>query len=136
MSWIVGGDFNEILHNEEKIGGNPRDLGQMEAFSEAVNYCALYDLQFSGHAFTWSNGRVGENNIQCKLDRFFGNIQSLKTWPDLKVTYLHSSYLDHLPILLELKDLGQQGESNREKPFRFEKMWCSEEGFSNIISCG
>ena len=34
MPWVVFGDFNEILHLGEKIGGLDRDAKQMEDFRE------------------------------------------------------------------------------------------------------
>lgn len=56
MEWLIGGNFNKILSTNEKIGGPPCANWQMEAFKEAINLCGLHDLQFSSHAFTWSNG--------------------------------------------------------------------------------
>ena len=45
-----------------------------------------------------------------------------------------SSLSDHLPISLKVKDSRQQEEEDKkERPFRFEKMWCNDEGFSEII---
>ena len=43
-TWLIGGDFNEILTVEEKIGGPPRANWPMEAFKEAVEFCGLQDL--------------------------------------------------------------------------------------------
>ena len=106
----------------------------MENFKSAVNYCVLQDIQFSGYPFTWSNGREGDRNIQCCLDRFFGNIQSMQMGNGIKVFHLKSSYSDHLPIMLDIKEPGQQKQVNKERPFRFEKMWCGEDGFPDKIN--
>ncbi|KAL8519240.1 hypothetical protein ACS0TY_010253 [Phlomoides rotata] len=61
--WMCIGDFNEILWSMEKSGGNMRNIHQMEAFREMVNKLELQDLNFKGYKFTWSNGRVGSQNI-------------------------------------------------------------------------
>ena len=37
LPWICMGDFNEILHLREKVGGNLRPEGQMRSFRETVN---------------------------------------------------------------------------------------------------
>ena len=103
IPWIVGGDFNEILHEDEKKGGVSRPQGQMDSFKNAVNHYGLYHFHFTGYPFTWSNGREGDKNIQCRLDKFFGNIQCTQTWSRIKVSHLQSSYSDHLPILLSLR---------------------------------
>ncbi|KAH0712012.1 hypothetical protein KY289_007971 [Solanum tuberosum] len=53
LSWLVGGDFNVILNDEEKRGG--LDFTQSEAldFSQCVNNCALTELKYTGSKFTW-----------------------------------------------------------------------------------
>ena len=59
----MGGDFNEVLNEEEKKGGLPSSQGQMNSFREAINHCGLHDLQYSRYTYTWSNGRSGDNNV-------------------------------------------------------------------------
>ena len=54
LPWLCMGDFNEILHLGEKVGGNLRPEGQMRSFREAVNRCNLRDMGYIGAAFTWS----------------------------------------------------------------------------------
>ncbi|OMP11560.1 reverse transcriptase [Corchorus capsularis] len=44
----VGGDFNELLSNDEKIGGNIRPQRQMEGFREAVDECHFHELTTKG----------------------------------------------------------------------------------------
>ena len=55
--WICMGDFNEMLHQSEKSGGNERKWGLMEDFHSALTFCNLMDLGFRGPKFTWNNGR-------------------------------------------------------------------------------
>ena len=118
----------------KNLGGAPRAQSQMDAFKDIISFYDLHDMQYTGHPFTWSNGRERINNIQCRLDKFFINTQGVQTWQIIKVSHLHSSISNHLPIFLETKQAGQQDEDKRERPFRFEKMWCKEDNFSEIIS--
>ena len=53
------GDFNEILHLGEKVGGTLRPEGHMRSFREAVNRCNLRDMGYVGSDFTWSR-RLGD----------------------------------------------------------------------------
>ena len=56
--WLLAGDFNEILFEAEKKGGNACD----------IDFCGLKDMGFSGYKYTWSNKR-GDDNIEERLDR-------------------------------------------------------------------
>ncbi|XP_040998143.1 uncharacterized protein LOC121244182 [Juglans microcarpa x Juglans regia] len=55
--WLVFGDFNEILTNFEKYGGNLRCENQMREFREVLACCELRDLGYVGPCYTWSNRR-------------------------------------------------------------------------------
>lgn len=48
---LVLGDFNDILGNQEKVGGNIRTESSLEDFNDFVNN--LIDLGFIGIPFTW-----------------------------------------------------------------------------------
>lgn len=74
MPWFIGGDFNEVLKDGEKVGGNNRALWQMTGFNSALMNCDLTDLGFEGYPFTWSNGRAHPNTVRCRLDRPGGSI--------------------------------------------------------------
>lgn len=51
--WILGGDFNEILNDDEKKGGPRRCRNLLENFRQALDDCSLRDIQFIGDKFTW-----------------------------------------------------------------------------------
>ena len=42
------GDFNEILFANEKLGWLDRLERQMKGFQDALDYCGLKDLGFTG----------------------------------------------------------------------------------------
>ena len=46
LPWLVDGDFNVILNDEEKIGGLPVYPQEHEDFAFCVNSCALFDVIF------------------------------------------------------------------------------------------
>ncbi|KAL9422716.1 hypothetical protein AB3S75_034905 [Citrus x aurantiifolia] len=71
--WLCFGDFNEILHPNEKLGGKDRNLDMVAAFRETVKDCNLIDLGCKGYPFTWSNRRFGPQLIEERLDRFLGS---------------------------------------------------------------
>ncbi|EOY03450.1 Uncharacterized protein TCM_018528 [Theobroma cacao] len=52
MPWIVGGDFNTILHSGERLNGAVPHEGCMEDFTVALLDCGLMDGGYEGNAFT------------------------------------------------------------------------------------
>jgi hypothetical protein len=46
LPWMVVGDFNECLWQEEHISWTPRSVNQMDDFREALFDCNLSDLGF------------------------------------------------------------------------------------------
>lgn len=45
LPWLMAGDFNEIVRNSEKKGGNNRSLAQMQRFREALHAYGFMDLR-------------------------------------------------------------------------------------------
>ena len=58
-SWLCVGDFNDILRQDEKVGGNLRPMRKILNFQKFVADCELLDLGFNGYQFTWCNRREG-----------------------------------------------------------------------------
>lgn len=68
--WLCFGDLNEILHLDEKNGGNDKEVSMIGDFREVVQDCNLRDLSYLDHFFTWSNRRFGYHLVEERLDRF------------------------------------------------------------------
>lgn len=66
--WILSGDFNNILHVEEKQWGSSRRTGVSNRFSNWFHAARMIDLGFKGPRFTWSKGRLAK-----RLDRAICN---------------------------------------------------------------
>lgn len=52
LIWLCFGDFNEILHPNEKRGGNDRNLNLINNFIEVLRECNLKDIGYKGYPFT------------------------------------------------------------------------------------
>ena len=68
MCW----DFNEILADNEKQGGAPCPVRQVQAFHDVVREYGFSEMQSIGPRFTWSR-RNGSELIAERLDRGFAN---------------------------------------------------------------
>ncbi|XP_075087698.1 uncharacterized protein LOC142169695 [Nicotiana tabacum] len=98
--WLVGGDFNVILHKDEKIGGLPVYPSEYEDFSFCVNSCGLFDQGYKGSPFTWWNGRPNAQCIFKRLDRIFVNLPFQNMLPTIEVEHLIRTGSDHVLLLM------------------------------------
>ena len=73
LPWALMGDFNEVLIDEEKSGGNHISQRRVRAIQDCMDTCHMLDLGFSGPKFTWTNKRGIADLIQCRLDRCWAN---------------------------------------------------------------
>ncbi|XP_075109126.1 uncharacterized protein LOC142180920 [Nicotiana tabacum] len=84
IPWLVGGDFNVIWDEEEKFGGLPVPLNEVDDFKHCMTTCNFSDLGFKGSIYTWSNGRVEKDYIFKRLDIVFANFEAQQLWPGME----------------------------------------------------
>ena len=100
-----------------------------------MEFADLHDLGFSGNAFTWSNGRKGEEGVKERLDRVLAN----ESWKSLHkmaaVTHEVTSYSDHNPIFLSLMDNKRLrvNRNGKKRKSRFETFWMQDEECAEIL---
>ena len=102
LSWVVFGDFNEISHSDEKLGGPERDSRQMKDFRECLRRCGLFDLGYVGQRYTWSNGRVGEQRTKLRLDQIVASESWMDIFSEVSVHHVSMSISDHYLLSLFL----------------------------------
>jgi exonuclease III len=74
----------------------------MNAFRLIVKQCGLFDLGFSGPAYTWMNRHFSSKPIYERLDRCLVNADWCDVFPNSNVynNPLIHSLSDHAPLLL------------------------------------
>lgn len=118
---------------EEKRGRNPRSFEQLNCGRNVTEECSLQDLDFSDHPFTWSNGRQGVDQIQCRLDRAMANDNFISRFSPIRVTHLPCFGSDHSPLRINLEDHAQVSIRKRPHLFRFEECWAKEPRCEDIV---
>ena len=73
MSWLMIGDFNEVLCVEDKFGGNQININRAMEFKACLDSCSFVDLGFVGPKYTWTNKRQLSNLILERIDQCFAN---------------------------------------------------------------
>jgi len=127
--WLVGGDFNVIWDEEEKFGGLPVSLNEIDDFRHCINTCNLFDLGFKGSIFTWWNGRAEEDCIFKRLDRCLANVEFQQTFPGIEVQHLSKTGSDHSPMYLKC-DIETPP---IKKPFKFLNFWVEHATFKDVV---
>ncbi|MCI11577.1 hypothetical protein A2U01_0032678, partial [Trifolium medium] len=100
---ICFGDFNDVVSAEDKSGGNPRTTSQLAIGRGVMSDCGLAEFGFEGYPFTWSNGREGEDNVQCRLDRAMGTEDFANRFSPIRVLHLPRYGSDHAAVLIHLE---------------------------------
>ena len=127
---VLLGDFNDMLSDEEKLGGLPVNRTRISAFRNCMDKCGLMDLGFHSPRFMWTNrSPVWQSTIKERLDRGLGNADWTLLFPATKVHHLSRVKSDHCPILLNTDPLKQKP----PKPFRFEQMWLTDPTFPSLV---
>ncbi|XP_073019258.1 uncharacterized protein [Primulina eburnea] len=139
IPWLVGGDFNEICYESEKLGGNRRPIPQMQAFRDTLEVCELQDIFCHGDAFTWVNRRRTENLVFERLDKFEGSLNWRLLYPTAHASSMEFFHSDHRPICMKLTSAHSQGSAKKafsRTTFRFERFWLTEEDCGEIVQMG
>lgn len=71
-AWLLAGDFNELVSNDEKSGGVIREESSFWDFRDMIQNCKLKEIRHTGNWLSWAGWR-DKVWVQCRLDRSFGN---------------------------------------------------------------
>ncbi|CAN6576692.1 unnamed protein product [Malus baccata var. baccata] len=104
---LLIGDFNDILCNEEKEGGNYRPASNMRDFREFVASNELMDLGYEGYPFTWRNNRESLP-IQQRLDRGLATMGWNNIYPDTTIRHLVLEGSNHAMLVLSTEKIYNQ----------------------------
>ncbi|KAG2293536.1 hypothetical protein Bca52824_040205 [Brassica carinata] len=116
VPWIVGGDFNQIIHFSEH--SNPAINcfdPPMTEFRDALSELGLFDLRYNGPLFTWTN-KCPSSPIAKKLDRCLVNHSWISSYPHSLASFIAPEISDHSPSII---DLAVNLPSPGTRPFKF-----------------
>ncbi|KAL0402600.1 UNVERIFIED_CONTAM: hypothetical protein Slati_4289900 [Sesamum latifolium] len=127
VPWLVGGDFNVILHPNENQGGDLSRMGPMDDFNDMVSDTGLIDAGFEGEPFTWTNKRIWK-----RLDRVLYSKEWAETLNNTRVIHLPRRLSDHHPLFIHAVKM----ENKKPSSFRIKellKQW-NRDTFGNVFT--
>jgi endonuclease/exonuclease/phosphatase family metal-dependent hydrolase len=132
-AWLMMGDFNECMWQDEHWSRRRRGEKQMLDFREVLSHCDLHDLGYKGKPWTYDNKQDGIRNVRVRLDRVIASSDWSDIFPNNQVTHLTSSRSDHCPILFSLD--GTSAGTMSAPTRRYEVYWEREANLSEEIHC-
>ncbi|XP_062093811.1 uncharacterized protein LOC133799837 [Humulus lupulus] len=127
--WIIMGYFNVVFHVDDRLGGRPISVKEMEDVRQWLALGEATEMKTLGPNYTWSNKQDGGARIFSKLDRVFSN----ESWNDifpLAVAYAQwDMVFDHCYLLIKHMDFRRSG----VKTFQFYNMWVAHEKFRETV---
>lgn len=101
--WIMGGDFNGIISQEDKHRGKRRRESSFIHFRSFIREMEMEDVNFRGWRWTWANNRQGEEFIEERLNMFFGLAEWIIECDQAGVKHILAQALDRSMLLLYTK---------------------------------
>ncbi|XP_027067676.1 uncharacterized protein [Coffea arabica] len=93
--WIIIGEFNDIVSNEEKWGGRNRDDRSFQDFRNLVDDNQLLDIGFEGKPWTWCNNWYGDGEVKERLDRGLCTLEWSQCFSEANCKHIESHASDH-----------------------------------------
>ncbi|XP_013616941.1 PREDICTED: uncharacterized protein LOC106323347 [Brassica oleracea var. oleracea] len=85
--WFLTGDLNDLLNNDEKVGGPSRPEASFTDMRSFYSEGDLYDLRHSGDCLSW-RGQRGDYLVRCRLDWAAANSYWAEMFPNARSQYL------------------------------------------------
>lgn len=127
--WLLLGDFNELLSNDEKEGGAVRHESIFWDFRNLVTNCKLREIRSMGISLSWA-GRRDKVWVKCRLDRSFGNHEWFRLFPRAQTEYLEMRASDHRPIRV---DFVYEPDDRGRGRFYFDQRLLAKAGIEKVV---
>ncbi|XP_071901101.1 uncharacterized protein [Coffea arabica] len=124
-----GGDFNDILSNEEKWGRSLREERSFRDFKDLIDQNGLIDIGYEGHLWTWSNHWEEKGEIRQRLDRCLASYDWVQIFEKARCQHLDTYASDHSLLCLDTVP----DKEKRKKKFYFDKRWLQKEGCQQVV---
>ncbi|GKD96071.1 RNA-directed DNA polymerase, eukaryota, reverse transcriptase zinc-binding domain protein, partial [Tanacetum coccineum] len=131
--WLLTGDFNVTMKNEEHFNGGSKVTHDMQNFIDCVNKAEVEDLCSNGVFYTWIKSPLNpQNSVLKKLDRAMVNEDLMTQFPDANALFLPYLVSDHSPVVVNFP----QTFVKKKKAFRFANFITMRDTFLPTVAAG
>nr|XP_025640804.1 uncharacterized protein LOC112735485 [Arachis hypogaea] len=116
------GDFNEIVHMEERKGATKLSAS-VEDFRAWINDMELIDLVLNDRKYTWFRGQ-----LCIRIDRCLVSVEWLDVYPKLRLRGGPRGLSDHCLLIME-----DSRKFNGPRPVRSLDFWFTHEDFLRMV---
>ncbi|XP_071924745.1 uncharacterized protein [Coffea arabica] len=127
--YLIAGDFNDILSNEEKWGGVVREERSFRDFRDYIDHNNLLDIGFEGQPWTWSNHWNDDSEIRQRLDRCLCSVDWFQDFEKAKCQHLGTLASDHFILMLDTVPATDR----KKRRFFFNKRWLQKDGVQQVV---
>jgi hypothetical protein len=103
----------------------------MEALQKTLEFCELFELDFRGPWFTWTNGKEGREFIKEKLDQVVANREWFVVHQRVEVVKEVQLHSDHCSMSIFLN--GMAHGRKQWGGFKYDAAWNNEKDCQDII---
>ncbi|XP_060210370.1 uncharacterized protein LOC132637275 [Lycium barbarum] len=103
--WIILGDFNSVLHADNRVNGAPVHHSKTADFQQCLDDIGVGQLTKRGSQYSWCNKRGAAERIYSMIDWVFGNADWFKDYTNVETLYMLPGCLDHT---LQVQDIWKQ----------------------------
>ncbi|XP_019157741.1 PREDICTED: uncharacterized protein LOC109154396 [Ipomoea nil] len=132
LQWVMIGDFNDLLYQHEKRGGNPHPEALLRGFGKTIDECGLAQLPMQGYPYTWERGEGTVDWIEERLDKVLVTQEWREVVRDASVLNILTRRSDHSALFLGILNPRERRNGMRRR-FRFEMAWLHDEGCRGVV---
>jgi hypothetical protein len=120
------GDFNSLLSQDDKHNGVAVSSYEVADFKNCCSDLGLYDLNYTGCHFSWTNGRVWSKIDRVLTNPFWSSFQS-----QVHIYFGNSrAFSNHFPAIIRLTYQHVRG----KRCFKFFNIWANHDSFLELVA--
>ncbi|XP_050207686.1 uncharacterized protein LOC126657101 [Mercurialis annua] len=127
-SWAIQGDFNAVMSDKDRCGGNSLDLNHATEMANCMAMIWLVELRSIGWFYTWSNNQIN-NIIWRRIDRAPVNGDWQNKFQKSFFEVMPNGISYHSPLIINIMEANYRKKSS----FRYLNLWSQNPEHNRII---